>query len=104
MRSRKGFTLIELLIVILILGALAAIAIPRITQSTDQAKENSCATNIDLMNSQAELWAANHDGTYPSLTDLTTPANGYFPDGLPVCELGGDYTMDATTHRVSCDH
>ena len=33
MRSKKGLTLIELLIVILILGVLAAIAIPRIANS-----------------------------------------------------------------------
>ena len=58
MRGKKGVTLVELLIVVLILGALAAIAIPRLTQSADTAKTNGCKTNVDIINSQIELYAA----------------------------------------------
>jgi prepilin-type N-terminal cleavage/methylation domain-containing protein len=102
MKSRKGFTLIELLIVILILGALAFIAIPRITESAANAKQNACDTNVDLMNSQIELWSARNDGVYPTLVAITGDAD-YFPEGLPVCPLGGAYTLGAD-NRVSCDH
>lgn len=86
MRSRKGFTLVELMIVVLILGALAAIAIPRIIGGADTAKANACATNIDMINSQIELYYAN-EGDYP--TDLPTLTNNpdYFPDGAPQCPV-----------------
>ncbi len=102
--KRTGFTLTELLIVVLILGALAFIAIPRISASAATAKENACATNIDMLNSQIEMYAANNDGTYPTaLTDVTGDAD-YFPDGAPTCPLGGTYTYSTTTHRVTCSH
>ena len=54
-RTKLGFTLVELLVVVLILGALAFVAIPRIGQSSTTAKNNACDTNVDLLNSQIEL-------------------------------------------------
>ena len=101
-RSEKGFTLVELMIVVLILGALAAIAIPRIMGGAATARANACATNIDLMNSQIELFNAN-TGAWPvALTDVTNNTD-YFPDLQPICPLGGTYTLGGN-NRVSCDH
>jgi len=102
-KNKKGVTLVELLIVVLILAALSAIAIPRISQSAENARQNACATNIDIMNSTIELYNA-EEGDYPAaLTDVTGNTD-YFPDGVPTCPLEGSYTMNGTSHRVSCNH
>jgi prepilin-type N-terminal cleavage/methylation domain-containing protein len=98
--SIRGFTLVELLVVVLILGALAFIAIPRIATSTTTAKVNACKTNVDLLNSQIELYYAT-TGSFPAdLTTITGDAN-YFPDGSPVCPLGTAYSYSTASHRVS---
>lgn len=99
-RNRKGLTLIELLIVVIILGALAAIAIPRMSQSSDTAKTKACLTNIATMNTQIELYYS-EDSSWPVLNTLRNDPN-YFPDGPPSCPSSGTYSMSDSTHRVSC--
>ena len=103
MRKRTGMSLIELLIVVLILGVLSTIALPRITTSAQTAKKNACASNIGIMNTQIEMYKLD-TGSYPAaLTDVTGDTT-YFPDGPPICPTGGTYTMNGTTYRVSCNH
>lgn len=98
MRCEKGFTLVELMIVVLILGALAAIAIPRIMGGAQTARISACSTNIDTLNSQIELYNAN-EGSWPaSLAALTSDPN-YFPDGAPTCPFGTAYNYNAS-HRI----
>ena len=98
MRSKKGFTLVELMIVVLILGALAAIAIPRVMGGAQAARVSACSTNVDMLNSQIELYNAN-TGSWPAaLTDVTTDPN-YFPDEPPVCPFGTPYIYNSD-HRV----
>jgi len=103
MRSRKGLSLVELVIVVLILGALAAIAIPRIMTGSSAARNAACDTNVDIINMQMELYNAN-ENAYPSLTILFADPN-YFPDGTPVCPYDGtDYALDANDRCIDHAH
>ncbi len=98
-KTKAAFTLVELLVVVMILGALAAVAVPRIGQGATNAKIRACETNVDLVNSQIELYYA-QEGRWPRrLTQIVDDPN-YFPDGTPECPLGTSYTYGRTTHRV----
>jgi prepilin-type N-terminal cleavage/methylation domain-containing protein len=100
MRKRKGVTLIELLIVVLILAALSAIAIPRISQSATKAKSKACETNIDILNSSIELFNA-EEGNYPATLTVITGDTDYFPDGAPTCPVTNVvYTDVLSNNRV----
>ncbi len=102
MQNKRGFTLVELLVVVMILGALATIAIPRMLSGATNAKINACKTNVDVLNSQIELYYANK-AAWPATLAVVANDPNYFPDGAPECPLGSTYLYNTTTHRVS-DH
>jgi type IV pilus assembly protein PilE len=62
-RSIKGITLIELLIVILIVGILAAIAIPVYTNYMQRARRADAKTALEQVRAAQEMWRAER-GTY----------------------------------------
>jgi type IV pilus assembly protein PilA len=71
--SEKGFTLIELLVVMLILGILAAIAIPAFLNQKGKANDANKKTEARTMQTAMETCATDNPGTTASYTgcDLT---------------------------------
>ena len=59
LKSKKGFTLIELLIVVLIIGVLAAIAVPRFTSSANSAAKAKIQADLRTIDSAIAIMAAN---------------------------------------------
>ena len=67
-RNSRGFSLIELVIVVVIMGVIAAIAIPRLSRGARTAGGSALKSNLAALRNSIELYAAEHDGNYPGAT------------------------------------
>ncbi len=75
MLNRRGFTLIELLIVVVIIGILAAIAIPKFANTKQKAIVASMKSDLrNLVTAQEAFFSDNND--YAGSTDPTAQTNG----------------------------
>lgn len=99
---RRAFSLMELLAVVTILGIIAAIIVPRVTTSSDTAKEKVDAHNRGTINAAIERYYITNSA-WPSADLSELDVLAYFPDGIPTDPTtnGTAYTMDGTTNRVA---
>jgi general secretion pathway protein G len=96
MRKQKGFTLIELVVVVMILGILAAVAAPKLLNTSSTAADNGMKQTLGVVRDAIERYAAERSGQLPGSsidTDLVT--NGYIRGAFPKNPLTG--TADVET-------
>jgi type IV pilus assembly protein PilA len=69
-KRRAGFTLIELLIVIVIIGILAAIAIPKFGKTREKAYFKAIMSDLRNLNNQEEIYYSNPNSNYQYTSNL----------------------------------
>ena len=105
LRNNKGFTLIELMIVVVIIGILAAIAIPRFTSVSDGAKQAEAEPILKQLCSLGEAYELRYGGFPTGAADVATggtgPALAQAGWADPQAQYYGTWTLDGTAKTVT---
>ncbi|HEY4319664.1 MAG TPA: prepilin-type N-terminal cleavage/methylation domain-containing protein [Gemmatimonadales bacterium] len=102
LRNRKGFTLIELLIVVVIIGILAAIAIPKFAATKDKAKLASVKTDLRNAETAEEAYFSDYN-TYGDFGALQTASSYSLSVGntMAITPSTSGYSIAASNSSIS---
>jgi prepilin-type N-terminal cleavage/methylation domain-containing protein len=96
-RTRKGFTLIELLIVVVIIGILAAIAIPKFSSVKQKGYKTQAISDLTSLRTAEETFFTDSN-RYAQLTELSSKFSSTSGVGTPSITPSTSYWSATLTH------
>jgi prepilin-type N-terminal cleavage/methylation domain-containing protein len=94
--NKKGFTLVELMVVIVIIGVLAAVAIPRLMESANKARASEGPQILGAIVRMQHARSVEHSAA-PFVTLAATATNTEWQDGLGMSQPSSRFFTFATT-------
>ncbi|MBN1918204.1 MAG: prepilin-type N-terminal cleavage/methylation domain-containing protein [Verrucomicrobia bacterium] len=110
--TTRGFTLVEIILVIIIIGILAAIIVPKFAGQQDNAKIATTKANLNSLRSAVRLFQSDNNGDLPGTLGALVPtyirvlpeeaiSDPPSTDVVAAVDGGGGWAYDATTGEVA---
>jgi len=97
--SQSGFTLVEVLMVVVILAMLSAIAIPKVSASSDTARKNADVATAHQVKAALDRYQV-ENGIYPKPAQLTDDDNGTITSTVLIPKYIGKLDVNTTQQQA----
>ena len=100
--KRLGFSLLEMMLVVVIIGLVAAIAIPRLSRGAAGATDAALSGNLAVLRDAIDRYSTEHGGAFPTVANVTNQLTQYSSAGgvTSATKTDGNYSYGPYVRKV----